>query len=180
VPENLTDQTTPLLVDDRVGPPFLDQDRDALEAWLEFYRSTLPIKVGGLTAEQLCDRSVPPATLTLIGIVRHLTKVERYWFTNIVAGQDLPRLYCETDPDGDFNDFDPARAFGDLQRYADEVASARERAAAVADLDQPLPGLRSGEELNLRWVYLHMIEEYARHLGHADLVRQCVDGSTGY
>src|SRR4051812_14311694 len=171
---------SPEIEDRRSGPPLLDGDRAALEAWLEFYRETLPIKVGGLTAEQLCCRSVPPSTLTLIGIVRHLTKVERFWFANVVGGEDRPRLYCETQADGDFDDYSEDSTAADLERYHQEVAAARKRAVAVDDLDRPLPGRWREERLNLRWVYLHMIEEYARHLGHADLLRECVDGVTGY
>lgn len=169
-----------VLDDDRSGSPFMDGDRDALESWLEFYRTTLPLKVAGLTGAQLCQASIPPSRLTLLGIVRHLTFVERIWFTNVVAGQDVPPLYCVDDPDGDFNHLDPAAAMADLGRYDAELGVSREHAALVADLDAALPGKRHGEELNLRWVYVHLIEEYARHLGHADLVRECVDGVTGY
>jgi hypothetical protein len=171
---------SPVIEDRRSGPPLLDGDRAALEAWLEFYRETLPIKVGGLTPEQLCTRSVAPSTLTLIGIVRHLTKVERFWFANVVCGEDLPRLYCETEPDGDFDNYSEDTALADLERYHAEVAAARQRAATADDLDRPLPGRWREQEINLRWVYLHMIEEYARHLGHADLLRESVDGVTGY
>jgi hypothetical protein len=172
--------TSPDVVDARSGPPFLDGDRAALEAWLEFYRETLPIKVGGLTPEQLCHRSVPPSTLSLIGIVRHLTEVEMYWFGTVATGHQEVPPYSANDPDGDFNDVTEETALADLERYRTEVAAARQRGSAIADLDQPLPGLRRGEQVNLRWIYLHMIEEYARHLGHADLVRECVDGVTGY
>lgn len=158
----------------------MDGDRDALESWLEFYRTTLPLKVAGLTGAQLCQASIPPSRLTLLGIVRHLTFVERIWFTNVVAGQDVPPLYCVDGSDGDFNHLDPAAAMADLGRYDAELVSCRRHAAAVVDLDTALPGKRHGRDLNLRWVYLHMIEEYARHLGHADLIRECVDGVTGY
>jgi hypothetical protein len=155
-------------------------ERDSLESWLELYRDTLPIKVGGLTARQLCQVAVPPSSLTLAGIVRHMTKVERYWFGNVVAGEDLPALYCEQDEDGDFNDVSEDDALADLDRFDLELATSRTRARAVTDLDAPLPGRRRGQEVNLRWVYVHMVEEYARHLGHADLIRECVDGVTGY
>lgn len=178
--QNISEPTTPIVADDRADPPFLDSDRPALEAWLELYRKTLPIKIGGLTADQLCRRSVPPSTLSLMGIVRHLTKVEHYWFGTIAAGLPAPMLYRENDPDGDFNEADPATAFRDLDAYHAQLPVSRQQAAAVDDLDRPLPGLRHGEPLNLRWVYLHMIEEYARHLGHVDLLREAIDGSTGY
>jgi hypothetical protein len=172
--------TSPAVEDTRTGPPFMAGDRESLESWLEFYRETLPIKVGGLTPDQMCQAAVPPSTLTLLGIVRHLSKVERYWFGNVVAGVDAPKLYCEDDPDGDFNDVRPDTALVDLDGYHEEVATARSRAAKIEDLDAVLPGRRNGQDLNLRWVYVHMIEEYARHLGHADLLRECIDGVTGY
>jgi Protein of unknown function (DUF664) len=171
---------SPVVEDSRSGPPFMAGDRESLETWLEFYRSTLPMKVGGLTPQQLCEPAVPPSTLTLLGIVRHLTKVERYWFGNVVAGIDQPRLYCESDPGGDFAGIQPDQALGDLERHLVEVTAARDQAAAITDLDAALPGKRDGQNLNLRWVYVHMIEEYARHLGHADLLRERVDGVTGY
>ncbi len=155
-------------------------DRESLETWLEFYRQTLPWKVGGMTAEQLCRAAIPPSTLTLAGIVRHLTDVERYWFSNVVAGtQELAR-YRSADPDADFTEHSEATALADVRAYTEELDRVRVHAAGVKDLDAPLAGLRRGQEINLRWVYTHMIEEYARHLGHADLLRECIDGTTGY
>lgn len=176
----VTQERSPQIPDERDDPPFMAGDRDSLESWLELYRATLPIKVGGLTPSQLCQAAVPPSSLTLLGIVRHMTKVERYWFGNVVGGEDLPFLYCEQDPDGDFNDLAEDSALADLGRFEAELVASRHRAHAVIDLDAPLPGKRRGNDVNLRWVYVHMIEEYARHLGHADLIRECVDGVTGY
>jgi hypothetical protein len=174
--------TTPLPDDDddRAGPAFMESDRQSLVSWLEFYRSTLPWKIRGLTPDQLCLRAVPPSGLTLLGIVRHLAKVERYWFGNVVGGVEQPRLYCEAHPEGDFADVRPENALSDLDRYHAEVAAARATASAISDLDAALPGKRNGEDINLRWIMVHMIEEYARHLGHADLLRECIDGRTGY
>lgn len=176
----MSEPTTPELPDNRIDPPFLAGDRESLESWLELYRATLPIKVGGLAPGQLCLAAVPPSDLTLLGIVRHLSEVERYWFSTIVAGEAAPSLYGGDDPDGDFNNLDESMALTDLEQFHAEVAAARTIAATVADLDAPLPGRRHGNELNLRWVYVHMVEEYARHLGHADLLRECIDGTTGY
>lgn len=174
------DLITPDVQDQREGPDFLATDRASLDGWLDFYRETLPVKVAGLTAEQLCRRPVPPSTLSLLGIVRHLSKVERYWTLNIVAGVNEERLYCRDSLFGDFDDTDLEQAAADVQRYDDEVRAARSRTAEVSDLDAPLPGLREGQQLNLRWVLTHLIEEYARHLGHVDLLRECIDGQTGY
>jgi Protein of unknown function (DUF664) len=169
---------SPTPIDDRAEVPFMAGERESLESWLEMYRRTLPLKVGGLTPEQLCTASVPPSNLTLLGLVRHLTKVEQYWFSTVVSGELVPLVYG--DRDGDFNEITPAHAMADLARYDQELVTSRSAAASVADLDRALPGTRHGQELNLRWVYVHMIEEYARHLGHADLLREAIDGVTGY
>ncbi|MHA7268923.1 DinB family protein [Arthrobacter sp. HLT1-20] len=171
---------TPEPPDTRTGPPFMAGERESLEAWLEFYRATLPIKVGGLTAGQLCQAAVAPSSMTIAGIVRHLTDVERYWFSNMAAGSAQAARYQAKDPDADFNAYTEAQALADVAAYTEELASVRLLAAAVRNLDTPLPTLRHGQQLNLRWVYTHMIEEYARHLGHVDLLRECVDGRTGY
>lgn len=174
------EQRTPEQPDTRTGPPFMAGERESLEAWLEFYRATLPIKVGGLTARQLCQAAIPPSSMTIAGIVRHLTDVERYWFSNVAAGSKEAARYKAEDPDADFNGYTEATALADVAAYTEELSRVRVLAAAVADLDAPLPALRHGQQLNLRWVYTHMIEEYARHLGHVDLLRECVDGRTGY
>ncbi|WP_449373694.1 DinB family protein [Arthrobacter psychrolactophilus] len=175
-----TVERTPELADNRTDPPFMAGERESLEAWLELYRATLPLKVGGLTAEQLCREAVAPSTLTVVGIVRHLSDVERYWFSNVVAGSSQEARYKATDPDADFNDYSEATALADVAAYDEELEQVRALAAAVTDLDAPLPGLRRGQQLNLRWVYTHMIEEYARHLGHVDLLRESLDGTAGY
>ncbi len=164
----------------RTPPGKLDGDRAGLEGWLELYRQTLPRKVAGLSADQLCCPAIEPSSLTLAGLVRHLTMVEQAWFANTVAAREEPLLYKETGPDGDFDEVSPETVWGELERYEQELVRARGFAAEVSDLDVPLPGLRHGKQVNLRWVYLHMIEEYARHLGHADLLRERLDGVTGY
>lgn len=173
-------QRVPDVEDHRTPPPPLGSDRASLEAWLDFYRETVPLKVAGLTPRQMCTRSVPRSTLTLAGLVRHLTFVERYWFANVVAGEDLPLLHGEVDPDGDFNGASPDTALADLQAYLSELEESRRRCASVEDLDTPVAGQRRGQPVNLRWVLTHLIEEYARHLGHADLLREALDGRTGY
>ena len=163
----------------RTDPPFADPERPALEAWLDYERATLLTKCAGLTPEQLALRSVPPSSLSLLGLVRHLTEVERSWFRRRLGRQpDLPFLYCSDDnPDGDFDDVDPARADDDRAAYDAEVAVAREVVAGYGLDDRGLS--RLGKEVDLRWIYLHMIEEYARHNGHADLLRERIDGATG-
>lgn len=173
-------ERTPTVEDTRKQLDFMSGDRASLEAWLEFYRETIPLKIGGLSKEQLCKQAVPPSSLTLVGLVRHLADVERYWFSNIVGGTEEKAHYKSEDPDADFNDYSEETALADVRHFSAELPRARMHAAKVKDLDTPLPALRHGKEVNLRWVYTHMIEEYARHAGHLDLVRECVDGSTGY
>lgn len=143
-------------------------------------------KCAGLSAEQLKRRVVEPSSLSLLGLVRHLAGVERWWFRRNFAGaHHLDDLYCsEASPNGEFDDLDDADAEADLATYATEVRLARE-AAAGHSLDETfmraphvlVPSPR--RELSLRWVYVHLIEEYARHNGHADLLRERIDGTTG-
>ena len=148
--------------------------------YLDHYRLTLELKCEGLTAAQLATRSVPPSTLSLLGLVRHLARVEHSWWRRVLEGQhDLPRLYrTDDDPDLDFND-----AVGDDEVVADawsswraEIEHAREVYAAL-DLDALVDV--HGEDVEVRDIVVHLVEEYARHLGHADLLRECVDGRTG-
>ncbi len=160
------------------APPPADE-RTSLEAWLDFHRRTLLRKCAGLDALQLRQRAVPPSTLSLLGLVRHLADVERTWFRQRLDAQDVPDLFVvDEDPDADLHDVDhadPATAFDVL---AAEVEAARD-AAARHGLDDSFVHPRTGTRLTLRWVYLHMIEEYARHNGHADLLRERIDGVTG-
>ena len=139
-------------------------------------RENVHTVVEGLTPDQLARRSAPPSELSLLGLVRHLTEVERGWFADFGDGDDTP-LYCADDDDADFHDLDPARASVDLATYRHEVEACR---ALVADLDlNDTYEADNGRVYSLRWIYLHMIEEYARHNGHADLLRERIDGVTG-
>lgn len=166
---------------DRVGPPLTAGEREMLRGFLDYHRATLAVKCDGLSDEDLRRRSMPPSTLSLLGLVRHMAEVERSWFRRRVAAQDAPRIYSDdTRPDADFDDVDAADPPADLATYSAEVEAAR-AAVAGRSLDDTLVGRRKGSELtlDLRWVYLHMIEEYARHNGHADLLRERIDGRTG-
>ncbi|MET7970008.1 DinB family protein [Micromonospora sp. NPDC005305] len=167
---------------DRKTEPYVGDERTMLEGWLDYHRDTLLHKCAGLTAEQLRTASVEPSTLTLLGLVRHMADVERWWFRIRAAGEDIPGLYDgDEDPDADLNavaDADPAEAFATLRA---EVEAAR-KAAAGLSLDHTFRRPRrdgTADDMNLRWVYVHMIEEYARHNGHADLIRERIDGVTG-
>ena len=152
-------------------------ERESLEAWLTWHRTTLLVKCAGLTGEQLCERSVPPSSLSLLGLVRHLAHVERVWFRIRFGRQDVGLLYGkEQHPDADFDDVDPSRAPEDFATLRAECELADEAARGHA-LDETFEV--RGELLDLRWIYLHMIEEYARHNGHADFLRERVDGITG-
>jgi uncharacterized damage-inducible protein DinB len=172
----------------RVDPPYRDGERAAVEAWLEFHRATLLMKCAGLTPEQLGRRSVPPSSLSLRGLLRHMTEVERSWFRRVLAGEQAPPLYYgPDDEDGDFDaigrdtdhpDTDTAVA-RELAAFTAECDVSRALAAAHDSLDDVGAGLRHGKQVSLRWIYLHMIEEYARHNGHADLLRERIDGAVG-
>jgi Protein of unknown function (DUF664) len=155
-------------------------ERAALEGWLEFHRNTLLGKCQGLTGEQLAQRAVPPSSLSLLGLVRHMTDVERAWFRIRAAGEPgLGQRYAtDESPDADFDFAEPAGAEADLAAYLEECGLAR-AAMAGRSLDDTFFHQRYGHTLDLRWVYLHMIEEYARHNGHADLLRERIDGVTG-
>jgi uncharacterized damage-inducible protein DinB len=164
----------------RREPPATADERSALEAWLDYHRDTLLWKCTGLTAEQLATRSTPPSSLSLLGLVRHMTEVERGWFRIHAARQDVPDVYCtDEDPDADFNAADAADAPADLERFTREIETCRTAVTALG-LDALCPHPQGGREPHdLRWIYLHMIEEYARHNGHADLLRERIDGVTG-
>jgi uncharacterized damage-inducible protein DinB len=160
--------------------PSVAGERQMLEAWLDFHRQTLLSTCSGLTAEQLRQRSAPPSTLSLLGLVRHMTDVERGWFRRRIAGEDVGFLYSsEADPDGEFDNVGGADAEQDFAAYLREVELARQ-AAAGRELDGTFFHERRKVVMSVRWVYLHMIEEYARHNGHADLLRQRIDGATCY
>ena len=156
--------------------PLTADDRPMLEGFLAWHRALLRHKCAGLTGDQLAQRAVPPSNLSLLGLVRHMAKVERRWFRERIAGQDLTPMY---DPalgkDADFEDLDPARAHDDYQRFLQECRLADEALAAASYEDTVTS--RMGE-MSVRAVVVHMIEEYAQHNGHADLLRECVDGVT--
>ncbi len=164
----------------RTEPPEVAGEREALQGWLDYHRATLLFKGQGLTGEQLARRAVPPSTLSLLGLVRHMAEVERSWFRTRFAGQtDLGYLYCSDEyPDGDFDLTDPAAAEADLRTFVSECELA-DAAARGRSLDDTFILPRTGTPMDLRWIYLHMIEEYARHNGHADILREQTDGATG-
>ncbi|MEU8590403.1 DinB family protein [Streptomyces sp. NPDC048664] len=156
-------------------------ERAMLEGWLDYHRLTLAHKCEGLTDAQLRTASVEPSVLSLMGLVRHMAEVERGWFRRVLAGEaPEPIYYSDEDPDGDFHLSESdtwEEAYATWQR---EIETARRLAADVGldDLSKGT-GRRTKEPFSLRWIYTHMIEEYARHNGHADLIRERIDGATG-
>ena len=171
------------MVTDRARPAQNAGEREMLAGWLEHHRGILIWKCEDLSAEQLRQRAVPPSSLSLLGLVRHMAEVERGWFRAVFRGEDVPDLYDRSaDEDADFNDVDqadPVAAFDDFEK---ECAASRLVLAQAASLDvlSKRPSERTGQPWSLRWIVTHMIEEYARHNGHADLLRERVDGRTGY
>jgi uncharacterized damage-inducible protein DinB len=160
---------------ERPEGPWTGPERPMLQAVLDWHRATLLWKCAGLTGEQLAERTVPPSTLTLLGLIRHMTYVERAWFRIRFAGEQVDDPFGD-DPEAEFTDLDPARAAADYARLTEEFRLA-DAAAANASLDDEFT--HRGQQMSLRLIYLHMIEEYARHLGHADLLRERIDGRTG-
>jgi hypothetical protein len=163
---------------DLTHEPLLGAERPMLEAWLDRHRATFLRKCAGLTGEQLAEASAAPSNLTLLGLIRHLTDVERAWFRIRVAGQDVKARYVvQGSQDAAFENLDPLRAEAEYADLVAEMAEAR-AAGATRDLDHTFVHARWGE-MSVRWVYIHMIEEYAQHNGHADLIRERIDGRTG-
>lgn len=165
---------------ERTEPARIAGERTALDQLIDFQRATLLTKCAGLTSEQLKRRAVPPSTLSLLGLVRHMTEVERWWFRMHANSEDVAFPY---DPDAiglDFDDIADADADANLAAYRDELAAAR-AAVAGKGLDEVVASRGDHPERtrDIRWIYLHMIDEYARHNGHADLLRESIDGQTG-
>ncbi|GAA1813966.1 DinB family protein [Luedemannella flava] len=167
--------------DDPRSPGGFDDERSMLVGYLRDYRLTLGMKCADLDAEGLARRSVPPSDMSLLGLVRHMADVERNWFRVVLAGQDVPRLYRkETDRDADFDGAvaDPAVVEDAFRAWRAEIAFAEEFVENTPDL--AVRGTMSdGNTIAAREVLLHMIEEYARHCGHADLIRERIDGRVG-
>ncbi|PUB24054.1 uncharacterized protein DUF664 [Promicromonospora sp. AC04] len=159
-------------------------EKETLWNYLKHYRITLEMKCDGLDAEQLARRSVPPSTMSLLGLVRHLAHVEQSWFQRVLQGQpDLPRHFgkSEENPDADFDGAvaDPAVVDEAWTTWRREVKAADDWMEALPEDGLGRTVSRNGEEIPIRDVLVHMVEEYARHLGHADLLRECVDGRVG-
>jgi uncharacterized damage-inducible protein DinB len=163
----------------RSEPEFLLDERAMLEGWLEFHRLTLQIKCEGIDDAARKQRPVPSSLLSLHGLIRHMAEVERNWFQRVLAedASARPIWFTEAEPDGDLAPLDDARWEPDFATWQEQCATSRS-IAATRGLDDT--GIRRGKPCSLRWIYTHMIEEYARHNGHADLIREIVDGEVGW
>ncbi|MFE6335015.1 DinB family protein [Streptomyces sp. NPDC057798] len=165
---------------ERREPAVNADERTMLEGWLDYHRQTLAWKCAGLTEAQLRTASVEPSELTLMGLVRHMAEVERYWYHEVLLGEDLGVLYSsEQDRDGEFHLSDSDTWQEAHDTWQAEIERARRNTAGLGLDDLSKGTSRAGEHFSLRWIHTHMIEEYARHNGHADLLRERVDGSTG-
>ncbi|MGH8795285.1 MAG: DinB family protein [Stackebrandtia sp.] len=164
---------------ERVGPPLLAGERETLRAFLDFHRATLAVKCEGLSDADLRRASMPPSTLSLLGLVRHMAEVERAWFRRVIAAEDVPLVWSD---EGDFQaayDAGDSTRAGAFDAWEAEVALSRRIEAAAESLDVTGLHAKSGDEVSLRLVMLHLIHEYARHNGHADFLREGIDGTTG-
>jgi uncharacterized damage-inducible protein DinB len=172
---------------ERVDAPLVSDEVTSLLAWLDYHRATLRLKADGLTQEQLAQ-ALPPSELTLGGLVKHMALVESSWLSHRLRGEPVIAPFDTVDWSAD-EDWDFHSAADDTP---EELAALHDASIAASDailrealadggLDQltALPGRRSGKHFDLRWILTHLIEEYARHNGHADLLREAIDGQTG-
>lgn len=171
---------------DRQDPPPTGDEATLLRAFLAFHRDTLRLKTEGLTEADL-HRTLPPSTMTLASLLTHLAHVEDFWFGYVLRGQDPAEPWASLDWDADADadwhlarQLDPAGA----RRLLDDAVAASDAAveaalAGPAGLGTTAARERHGDHVSLRWILLHLVEEYARHNGHADLLREAADGATG-
>ncbi|MEU4117531.1 DinB family protein [Kitasatospora sp. NPDC028055] len=162
---------------ERTDPPYIAAERESLASWLDWHRATLLTKLNGLSEEQARFSPVPSGT-SLLGLVKHLTECEHYWIARCVAEVDEPALFItEADPEADTKVTPDDTIEQIVAGYLKACARSREIIAALADLEETHT-LRHGKT-DVRWVLMHMVEETARHNGHADIIRELIDGVTG-
>jgi hypothetical protein len=148
-------------------PPRGADERSLLDGWLDYYRLAMVRKCAGLRFDQLAQRSCPPSTMSLAGLVRHLTEMERAYAQRLADPGLALRYVTPEGPDADFDEVSPAGVQADMVTFTEHWERSRAVLAALPLDDR------------LRWHYLYLIKEYARHLGHADLLRERIDGATG-
>ncbi|MEV7419551.1 DinB family protein [Streptomyces sp. NPDC089919] len=165
---------------DRDLPPLIADEREMLRAYLDYQRATLAIKCDGLAEEDLRRAAAPPSTLSLLGLVRHMAEVERAWFRRIIDGQDIPLVWSDR---GDFQVAYDVRGAGAEEAFAAwraEIGHSRRIERQAASLDVTGYLAKADAKVSLRRAMVHLIDEYARHNGHADLIREAVDGTVGF
>ena len=161
---------------ERIETPYEADERTMLTTWLDYHRATLAMKCEGLTDEQLRARSVPPSSLSLLGLVRHMGDVEHNWFRFWLGGEAPHPNYEGED---DFDLVDEGEVAGSFEYWHAECEHSRQVVASFESLDDVGAGQKRGAGISVRWTLVHLIEEYARHNGHADLLREAIDGTTG-
>ena len=174
-PENVS----PTFAGEHADPPLVGDEREILTAYLDFHRRTFDLKCEGVPPDRLSERAVPPSGLSLHGLARHLAGAERWWFRIQFAGEDVDLLfYADDDPNMDFEglDGDPLDSFA---AWRAECEASRRVVAATESLDATGTHAATGNPVSLRRVLVNMIAEYARHNGHADLLRERIDGAVG-
>ena len=167
------------MTEDRIGPPLIASEREMMRAFLDYHRATLAMKCEGLSDEELRRQSMPPSTLSLLGLVRHMAEVERTWFRRVINAEDIPLVWsAEMDFQAAYDAETASRAEA-FDAWQAEVEQSRRIEAAAASLDVTGYQPRWSQEVSLRLVMLHVLLEYARHNGHADFLREGVDGTVG-
>ncbi len=166
----------------RSEPPLSGTERETLTGFIQFFRDALEWKCSGLDDAQLQAMPISGSTMSLLGLLRHLTEVERQWANNVIAGQDLAPLYfTDAHPDGDFEDLSSTPTAEVFAAWKRQQKESDRILGDIASLDElRVRQRRSGEEtVSVRWILVHLVEEYARHVGHADFLRELIDGVTG-
>ena len=164
---------------ERPDPPVVAGEREMLRVFLDYHRATLALKCDGLSDVDLRRRPMPPSGLSLLGLVRHMAEVERTWFRRVINGEDVPLVWSA---EGDYQaayDANSATRSEAFEAWQAEVEQSRKIEEAAESLDVTGHQPRWGADVSLRLVMLHMIHEYARHNGHADFLREAIDGVTG-
>ncbi|MFI8184827.1 DinB family protein [Actinacidiphila glaucinigra] len=165
--------------DDRVGPPLLGAERETLRAFLDYHRATLAMKCRGLSDEELRQQSMPPSTLSLLGLVRHMAEVERAWFRRVFEDNEAPMVWSDRIDFQAAYDASAATRAEAFAAWEAEVGNSRRIEEAAGSLDLTGHQPRWGEDVSLRMVMVHVLLEYGRHNGHADFLREGVDGTVG-
>jgi uncharacterized damage-inducible protein DinB len=164
---------------ERPDPPLVGGEREMLRTFLDYHRATLAMKCEGLSDEDLRRQSMPPSTLSLLGLVRHMAEVERTWFRIVMNGEDIPLVWSAENDYQVAYDASTATRSEAFAAWQAEVEHSRRIEQAAESLDVTGHQPKWDEDVSLRLVMLHMIHEYARHNGHADFLREGIDGTVG-